>query len=94
MTFKPSTGLAGWLFNKLRSGSSHSPELRVLDRVPLAPRQSLVLVETCGRRLLVATSAESAPAFFPLEASGQVQHDGNPKVSARRARMLPRRPSW
>ena len=94
MADKPLGGLAGWLLNKVRSRTSHAPELRVLERVALAPRQSLVLVETEGRRLLVATSADSAPAFFPLDACGPA---GNREVSPRaswQSSPRSRRASW
>ena len=39
----------------------------MLERIALAPRQSLSLVEAEGRRFLIATSAEGAPAFFALD---------------------------
>ncbi len=42
----------------------------LLERIALAPRQSLALVEAEGRRFLVATSAEGGPAFYPLESRG------------------------
>lgn len=41
------------------------PALRVVERVPLGPRQTLVLVEAAGRRYLVATGATVTP--LPLE---------------------------
>jgi hypothetical protein len=40
------------------------PRLELLERIALAPRQSLALVEAEGRRFLVATSPEGAPAFI------------------------------
>lgn len=43
----------------------------MLERISLAPRQSLALVEADGRRFLVATSAEGTPAFYPLDAPGR-----------------------
>ena len=42
-----------------------APALRVLERVPLGPRQVLVLVEAGGRRYLVATGA--TVTALPLE---------------------------
>jgi hypothetical protein len=62
-----SGGLAGWLFGKLRGRHVAPPRLAVIERVVLAPRQSLALVEADGRRLLVATSVEGGPAFYPLD---------------------------
>jgi hypothetical protein len=41
----------------------------VIERVALGPRQSLMLVEAEGVHLLVATSPDGAPAFYPLPAS-------------------------
>ena len=38
-----------------------------MERIALAPRQSLALVEAEGRRFLVATSPEGAPAFYALD---------------------------
>jgi flagellar biogenesis protein FliO len=60
-------GLAGWLLGRLRSGAAQRPRLELLERIALAPRQSLALVEAEGRRLLVATSPEGAPAFYALD---------------------------
>ena len=61
-------GLAGWLWTRLRRNSRPRPRLALVERITLAPRQSLALVEAEGRRFLVATSAEGSPAFYPLEA--------------------------
>jgi flagellar biogenesis protein FliO len=60
-------GLTGWLLARLRSHRRPGPHLVLLERITLAPRQSLSLVEAEGRRLLVATSAEGAPAFYALD---------------------------
>lgn len=74
-------GLAGWLLDRLRqvrlSGVSlggvrlglrkPAPRLALLERITLAPRQTLALVEAEGRRFLVASSAEGAPAFYPID---------------------------
>jgi hypothetical protein len=60
-------GLAGWLLGRLRSGGAARPRLELLERIALAPRQSLALVEAEGRRLLVATSPEGAPTFYALD---------------------------
>ena len=43
------------------------PRLALVERITLAPRQSLALIEAEGRRILVATSAEGGPAFYPLD---------------------------
>ena len=69
-------GLAVWLLNQWRSARSglalrglgkQAPRLALVERITLAPRQTLALVEAEGRRFLVASSAEGAPAFYPLE---------------------------
>ena len=60
-------GLAGWLLARLRAGRRSPPRLAVLERIHLAPRQSLALVEAEGRRFLIATSPEGTPAFYALD---------------------------
>jgi flagellar biogenesis protein FliO len=60
-------GLAGWLLDRLGSSRRPRPRLALLERIALAPRQSLALVEAEGRRFLVATSPEGAPAFYALD---------------------------
>lgn len=73
-------GWAGWLLRRLRRRKSEAPRLMLVERVALAPRQSVCLMEADGRRVLLATSVDGAPAFFAL--------DGE-----RRARV-PRRVTW
>jgi flagellar biogenesis protein FliO len=68
----PGGGLTGWLLDRLRLAHRPRPRLALLERIALAPRQSLALVEAEGRRFLVATSPEGAPAFYAL--------DGEPKL--------------
>ncbi|MFZ0742930.1 MAG: hypothetical protein WAM85_00895 [Terracidiphilus sp.] len=60
-------GLAVRLLERLRRHPPVQPRLVLLERVTLAPRQSLALFEADGQRLLVATSAEGAPAFYALD---------------------------
>ena len=62
---------AGALVLTLRSrvsASAPSPAVRVVERLQLGPRQTLVLVETAGRRYLVATGA--TVTSLPLEEQG------------------------
>lgn len=66
-TASPIGGLAGWMLKRLRVVRRSAPKLAVLERISLAPRQSLALVEAEGRRFLVATSAEGTPAFYALD---------------------------
>jgi len=89
-----SAGWAGWLLAKLRTRSSRTSQLHVLERVSLAPRQSLVLVETEGRRLLVATSADAAPAFFSLDAANPIRPGRAYQQSVRQSFTRSRRVSW
>jgi flagellar biogenesis protein FliO len=63
------SSLAGWLLARLRRGGRERPRLALVERIALAPRQSLALVEAEGRRFLVATSADGAAAFYPLDES-------------------------
>jgi flagellar biogenesis protein FliO len=64
-------GIAGWLLNRMRGRlwgiDRKRARLELLERIALAPRQSLALIEAEGRRILVATSAEGSPAFYPLD---------------------------
>jgi flagellar biogenesis protein FliO len=62
-------GLVGWLLAKLGASSREPARLAVVERVSLAQRQSLALVEADGRRFLIATSGEGTPAFLPLDAA-------------------------
>jgi flagellar biogenesis protein FliO len=64
-------GLAGWLLGWLKSRGRRQPRLELVERITLAPRQSLALVEAEGRRFLVATSPEGAPAFYALDEARQ-----------------------
>jgi flagellar biogenesis protein FliO len=63
--------MAGWLLRRL-GGDRTPPRLALVERIALGPRQSLALVEAEGRRILVATSAEGGPAFYPLDESALV----------------------
>ena len=60
-------GLAGWIWSRLARSPRPRPSLALLERITLAPRQSLAMVEADGRRFLVATSAEGSPTFYPLD---------------------------
>ena len=63
-------GLAGWLLRALRRPANSQPRLALLERITIAPRQSLALVEAEGRRFLIATSAEGTPVFHALHEPG------------------------
>ena len=61
-------GLAEWLLERLRRRALKQPRLMLVERINLAPRQTLALIEADGQRLLVATSPDGAPSFYPLKA--------------------------
>jgi hypothetical protein len=71
---KPIGGLTGWLLRRLRGEGRPQSQLSILERITLAPRQSLTLIEASGERLLVATSADGTPAFYPV--GGRGRQDG------------------
>jgi flagellar biogenesis protein FliO len=79
-------GLAGWLLAGLHRNFRPQPSLTLLERITLAPRQSLALVEAEGRRFLIATSAEGAPALYALDEKGAIGAR-RPIVTATRARV-------
>jgi flagellar biogenesis protein FliO len=91
-------GLAVWLLERLRSAGrsltvrglgKQAPRLALVERISLAPRQTLALVEAEGRRFLVASSAEGAPAFYPLESVPLES-----RSSSTRTRGVKARVSW
>ena len=88
-------GLAGWLLGRLKSRGRRQPRLELVERMTLAPRQSLALVEAEGRRFLVATSPEGAPAFYALDEHATRLTGVRPAASRRRG-MTPatERVSW
>ena len=59
-------GLAAWLIDRIRRRPSCQPRLAMIERISLAPRQTLSLVEAEGQKFLVATSPDGTPAFYPL----------------------------
>lgn len=78
MTRWQPTGLAGrlvadavaWIARGGKAAAQTSPPLRLVERIALAPRQSLALIEADGQRLLVATCPDGSPAFYALSAPG------------------------
>jgi flagellar biogenesis protein FliO len=88
-------GLAGWLLGRLRSRGRRQPRLELVERIALAPRQSLALVEAEGRRFLVATSPEGAPAFYALD-EGRTRPTGARQAASRQQSAMPQaaRVSW
>jgi len=81
-------GWAGWLLAKWPGRRRAEPRLALVERITLAPRQSLALIEAEGRRILVATSAEGGPAFYPLdEHAGSRAYAGSNGALHGRARV-------
>ncbi len=76
-------GWAGWLVRRMRGAKSAERRLALVERIALAPRQSLALVEAEGRRILVATSPEGGPAFYPLDESRRAPRGDAPRAPAR-----------
>ena len=96
---RPIGGLAGWLASLVTQRRRPAHRLELLERITLAPRQSLALIEAEGRRLLVATSAEGPPAFYNLDGLGKlngVGMTGGPGARSPYAQpgRKPRRVSW
>ncbi|HEY1161293.1 MAG TPA: flagellar biosynthetic protein FliO [Terracidiphilus sp.] len=90
----PAGGLAGWLLGRLRIAPRPRPRLALLERIALAPRQSLALVEAEGRRFLVATSPEGAPAFYPLDEPSRPASPGRSTTPLRPSAAPVARVSW
>jgi hypothetical protein len=82
------------LLSRLRRGAAEPRRLAVVERVTLAPRQSLALVEADGRRFLVATALEGAPMFLPLDAAsgaaGAESGERSPSLPLAALKALPR----
>ncbi len=89
----PIGGWTGWLLERLRGASRRpSSRLALVERITLAPRQSLALVEAEGRRLLVATSPEGAPSFYSLD--GNLLSAPAPRGARGRRKPQAGRVSW
>jgi flagellar biogenesis protein FliO len=73
--------LAHWLLKPLLRRRRPQPRLQLLERIALAPKQSLALIEAEGRRFLVATSAEGGPAFYALDGEARRALKRAPRVS-------------
>ena len=58
--------LAGWLLERVRHRAKSQPRLMLVERISLAPRQTVSLVEVDGQRILVATAQEGSPSFCHL----------------------------
>ena len=75
------TGLAGWLLARFNRQQRPQPRLELIEKIALAPRQSLALVEVEGKKFLVACSADSTPAFLEIAAGARVRGHSAGRVS-------------
>jgi Flagellar biosynthesis protein, FliO len=57
------------LLRRLSRRATKQPRLALVERINLAPRQTVALIEADGQRLLVATSTDGAASFYPLKAA-------------------------
>jgi len=78
-------GVTGWLLARFRRSPGTGPRLELVERIALGPRQWLSLVEAEGSRILVATSAEGGPAFYPLERVRSLNRDRSLETRTPRA---------
>lgn len=84
----PPKGLAAWLLARVRGQARTQPRLALVERISLAPRQTVALVEAEGQRFLIATSADGSPAFHalrgPSAATARIPERSGLRSSARR----------
>ncbi|MGA2559382.1 MAG: flagellar biosynthetic protein FliO [Terracidiphilus sp.] len=62
----PVIELARWLFKRLQPSPARPAQMAVLERISLAPRQSLTLVEVQECKFLIVTSVEGISVVHPL----------------------------
>jgi len=62
-------GAAAWILERVHRVARPS-RIAVLEKISLAPRQSLALIEVDGERLLVGTSQQVQLQFHALRKSG------------------------
>lgn len=65
--------IAAWVGRGCKTASLATPSLRIVERIPLAPRQSLALIEADGRRLLVATCPDGPPSLYALDRAAEIR---------------------
>jgi flagellar biogenesis protein FliO len=82
----PGRGLASWLLGRLRRDPMAQARLKVIERISLANKHSLALIEAEGRRFLVATSQEGAASLYPLDSEAgksRLRHSASPREMRR-----------
>jgi hypothetical protein len=75
---------------RLRAEKGARSRLKLMERITIAPRQTVALIEADGQRLLAACAPEGAPAIYPLR-SGV---DTRAQQCARRSVQRKSRISW
>lgn|GEM_PF-2615675 len=74
--------LAAWLLGRLHRRKLQQPRLALVERIILAPRQTVALIEADGQRLLVATSADGSATFLSLEITRSSRTSPRPRKTA------------
>ena len=87
-------GLATWLLERLCRKAKEEARLELIERIALAPKQSLALVEAEGHRLLVAFSVDGTPVFHALGDAATHRPEGYEGQIERAAARSQRRISW
>jgi hypothetical protein len=76
-------GMAAWLAGCFRHRALNEHRLTMVEKINLAPHQTVTLIEADGQRLLVATSGDGTPSFYPLKDAAS----GSDLTVANRGRM-------
>ena len=82
------SGFTAWLIARLRRRDVKQPRLALVERISIAPRQVIALIEADGQRVLVATAAEGAPTFYPLKPSAMRSSSKRPRPGEGRGEGL------
>jgi flagellar biogenesis protein FliO len=64
-------GVRAWIYERIHRRAGGQARLAVVEKICFAPRQTLSLIEVDGERILVGTSQDGSPQFYPLRASSR-----------------------
>jgi hypothetical protein len=72
-------GFVGWLLGRVRQRSEVRRRLVLVERISLAPRQTVCLLEVDDQKLLIATAQDSSPSLCLLSSNlgqtgGRLRH--------------------